>query len=235
MPKLLIHSDDSVLAAGAAHLIEATGDIHVQCLSAEPDQLLNLVAATKPDLVLLDLCTDITVSLISDLRKACPSCKVILWARDVPPEFAYQAMEVGVRGILKRTLPSSELIRCLRKVASNDVWFDSTLTSGFFCNKVVKLTRRESQLVALLARGLKNKEIAYLLSLSEGTVKVYFSRLFEKLGVKDRFELALYGLRNLNSLGPVPTRPGDTSDTAQIVASWQEEDGVAPPVTKSVF
>jgi DNA-binding CsgD family transcriptional regulator len=61
----------------------------------------------------------------------------------------------------------------------------------------VRLTPREGQLIALLVQGLKNKEIAAQLELSEGTVKVYLSKLFQKVGAKDRFELALFGLRNL--------------------------------------
>ncbi|MEJ7606775.1 MAG: response regulator transcription factor [Bryobacteraceae bacterium] len=204
MHELAVYSDDSVLSGGAAHLLQNTPDFPPPRLYTDARQLLQNVATTKPDLLLLDLCPDISLSFISDLRKAHPACKIVLWAREVPPEFAYQAMALGIRGILNRTLPSSDLLRCLRKVGSNDVWFDKEQTSGFFCNKIIKLTRREGQLVALLARGLKNKEIAPLLSLSEGTVKVYFYRFFEKLNMKDRFELALYGLRNLSSFGPVP-------------------------------
>jgi DNA-binding CsgD family transcriptional regulator len=63
----------------------------------------------------------------------------------------------------------------------------------------VALTRREGQLISLLSQGLKNKEIATALNISEGTVKVYLSRLFQKVGVKDRFELALFGLKNLTA------------------------------------
>ena len=65
------------------------------------------------------------------------------------------------------------------------------------------LTQREGQLVSLLSQGLKNKEIATTLMISEGTVKVYLSRLFQKVGVKDRFELALFGLKNLTT-GQLP-------------------------------
>jgi DNA-binding CsgD family transcriptional regulator len=61
------------------------------------------------------------------------------------------------------------------------------------------LTRREGQLVTLLPQGLKNKELAYALGITEGTVKVYLSKLFKKLGVNDRFELALYALKNVVS------------------------------------
>jgi DNA-binding NarL/FixJ family response regulator len=141
----------------------------------------------------------VPLSAIADLRKSSPECHICLWARQISDELAYQAMTLGVRGILRRALPVSDLLTCLGKLARNEVWFEERLMGGFFSNHVVRLTRRESQLVALLAQGMKNKEIAYALSLSEGTVKVYLSRLFEKLSVKDRFELALYGLRNLNT------------------------------------
>ena len=65
--------------------------------------------------------------------------------------------------------------------------------------KRVSLTRREGQLVGLIAQGLKNKELGYALGITEGTVKVYLSRIFKKLGVNDRFELALYALKNVVS------------------------------------
>jgi len=64
----------------------------------------------------------------------------------------------------------------------------------------VHLSRRQSQLVGLLVQGLKNKEIATSLGISEGTVKAYLTTLFEKVGAKDRFELALYGLKNWRHL-----------------------------------
>jgi DNA-binding CsgD family transcriptional regulator len=65
--------------------------------------------------------------------------------------------------------------------------------------KRVALSQREGQLITLLSRGLKNKEIAFILQITEGTVKVYLSHLFQKVGVKDRFELALFGLKNLTA------------------------------------
>jgi DNA-binding CsgD family transcriptional regulator len=65
--------------------------------------------------------------------------------------------------------------------------------------KRVSLTRREGQLVSLIAQGIKNKELAYALGITEGTVKVYLSRIFKKLGVNDRFELALYAIKNVVS------------------------------------
>ena len=211
MLTLAIYTDDDLLAHGDVYFLQQTEDIGIDVICNQASKLVETVHLRRPHMLLLDLCPEINLSVIGDVRKACPDCKVILWARDVPQELAYQAMTLGIRGILKRTLPGSELVRCLRKVARNDVWFDEALTGGFLGKRVTKLTRRESELVHLLSRGLKNKEIAYRLSLTEGTVKVYLSRLFEKLGVKDRFELALYGLQNLSS-SSVFGIPGDRSE-----------------------
>jgi DNA-binding CsgD family transcriptional regulator len=132
----------------------------------------------------------------------------VLWVRSISTELAYQAMELGVRGVLRKTLAPDLLLKCLTKVCEGELWFDKNLTASFLSAKMVALTKRESQLVALLSQGLKNKEIASTLQISEGTVKVYLSRLFQKVGVKDRFELALYGLRNLqNMTGEAASEP----------------------------
>ena len=73
-----------------------------------------------------------------------------------------------------------------------------------------RIDAAQGQLVSLLSQGLKNKEIATTLMISEGTVKVYLSRLFQKVGVKDRFELALFGLKNLTT-GDGPAAKGSPS------------------------
>ena len=87
-------------------------------------------------------------------------------------------------------------------------WLEQTLSTALLNTDRVTLSRRQSQLLALLVQGLKNKEIAAQLGISEGTVKCYLTKLFEKVGAKDRFELALFGLRNLRGLLPDSRVPG---------------------------
>jgi DNA-binding NarL/FixJ family response regulator len=77
---------------------------------------------------------------------------------------------------------------------------EQSLSTALLNAQRVTLSRRQSQILALLVQGLKNKEIATHLGISEGTVKCYLTKLFEKVGAKDRFELALFGLRNLRGL-----------------------------------
>jgi len=92
-------------------------------------------------------------------------------------------------------------VKCLQKVQTGELWFEKSLTDSFRATRRVPLTQRESQLVTMLSRGLKNKEISCELGITEGTVKVYLSHLFQKSGTKDRFDLALQGLKNFSMSG----------------------------------
>jgi DNA-binding CsgD family transcriptional regulator len=123
-------------------------------------------------------------------------------------------------------------------VAEGGLWFEETLKTSFTSMRTVSLTRRESQLVSLLSQGLKNKEIASTLFISEGTVKVYLSRLFHKLGVKDRFELALFGLKNMpigEALVEVPQPRQEQSSFRKDVgqSQWLRSLVVERPLVKA--
>jgi DNA-binding NarL/FixJ family response regulator len=149
----------------------------------------------------------------------------VLWVHSISTELALQAMALGVRGILRKTLPSDLLIKCLQRVNEGEFWFEKALTDSFLSAKRIALTKREGQLVSLLSQGLKNKEIASMLLISEGTVKVYLSRLFQKVGVKDRFELALYGLKNLTTgHGTLEKAPAVASDRSSMPETLPMQD-----------
>jgi len=199
MARILLYSDEPILATGLASVLSTVNGLELTSICSDTAKLMEVVEATQPEILLMDLTAQVTFAVLSDLRRALMNCKVVLWVHEISTELAFQAMGLGVRGILRKTLPSELLIKCLQKVNEGELWFEKALTDSFLSAKRVALTRREGQLVTLLSQGLKNKEIATVLQISEGTVKVYLSRLFQKLGVKDRFELALYGLKNLTT------------------------------------
>jgi DNA-binding NarL/FixJ family response regulator len=134
----------------------------------------------------------------------------VLWVQSIAVEIAYQARKSGVRGIVKKLLPEALLLKCITKVLDGELWFDKELTNAFLDANAIPLTRRQGQLVALVARGLKNKEIATALDISDATVRIYLSALFRKLGVKDRYELAIYGMKNM------PAYSADTTAEARV-------------------
>jgi DNA-binding NarL/FixJ family response regulator len=109
----------------------------------------------------------------------------------------FQAREAGAAGAVSVQVTPAELIEAVQRVRAGEFVFDHGIEWPRGTRRV-RLTKRESDLVCLLVQGLKNKEIAATLGLTEGTVKVYLCKLFQKVGAKDRFELALFGLRNLS-------------------------------------
>jgi DNA-binding NarL/FixJ family response regulator len=158
--------------------------------------LIEHVRAHRSSVVLVDMPPADTFTTLSELKSVAGDAPIILWVDSATTALVSQALALGVRGILRKSLPLELQIKCLRKVAAGDLWVEQGVCDQLLTTKRVSLTRRERQLVGLLAQGLKNKEIAYAMTLAEGTVKCYLSRLFEKVGAKDRFELALFALKN---------------------------------------
>jgi two-component system, NarL family, nitrate/nitrite response regulator NarL len=200
MARVLLFTDEPVLARGFIATVSSVPEFDAVSVCHTTAELTETVPKLLPEVLLIDLTPDVTFGILTQLQHDLPNCRIVLWVRTISTELAYQAMELGVRGVLRKVLAPELLVKCLTKVYEGELWFDKSLTASFLSAKMVALTKRESQLVALLSQGLKNKEIASTLQISEGTVKVYLSRLFQKVGVKDRFELALYGLRNLQNM-----------------------------------
>jgi two-component system, NarL family, nitrate/nitrite response regulator NarL len=197
MANVLLCSDEPILAEGLARILAGSQALNMISYCPGIEGLQAQMELHQPDLLLVDLTAGITFSVLSGLHEVASHAKIVLWVHAISTELALQAMSLGVRGILRKTLPTETLLRCLTRVNEGELWFEKALTDSIMSARRYSLTRREGQLVSLLSQGLKNKEIATALTISEGTVKVYLSRLFQKLGVKDRFELALYGLKNL--------------------------------------
>jgi DNA-binding NarL/FixJ family response regulator len=209
MANVLLCSDEPILAEGLARILAGSEVMSLVSFSPGIDELRTQMETHQPDVLLVDLTAGITFGVLSGLHEVATHAKIVLWVHSISTELALQAMSLGVRGILRKTLPTDVLLRCLTRVNEGELWFEKALTDSIMSARRYTLTRREGQLVSLLSQGLKNKEIATALNISEGTVKVYLSRLFQKLGVKDRFELALYGLKNLTpGNGAIEGAPG---------------------------
>lgn len=204
MVRIVVYSDQPVLAKGMESLLIADPILKLSASCSKVATLKEHLANEKPDLALLDVTPEINMGILGILQTAAPACKLILWANNVAADFALQVLTIGIRGVLRKTLSLEAHRQCLHRIQAGELWFEKSLTDSFRAARRVPLTQRESQLVAMLARGLKNKEISSELGITEGTVKVYLSHLFQKSGAKDRFDLALHGLKNISMAG-VPT------------------------------
>jgi DNA-binding NarL/FixJ family response regulator len=124
-------------------------------------------------------------------------------------------MQLGVRGILAGTISIDGLLAALENVHRGMLCFEQELMDSVLAQTRVTLTRRQGQIVSLVSQGFKNKEIATAMGITEGTVKVYLYKLFRKLGMNDRLDMALYGIKNLfvaqtatpDSFGPRTLQP----------------------------
>jgi DNA-binding NarL/FixJ family response regulator len=221
MASVLLCSDEPILAEGLSRILGDADGLSLASYCPRMDDLSSQLQFHQPDLLLVDLTASITFGVLSGLHEAVSHTKIVLWVHAISTELALQAMSLGVRGILRKTLPVETLLRCLSRVHEGELWFEKSLTDSIMSARRYTLTRREGQLVSLLSNGLKNKEIATALNISEGTVKVYLSRLFQKLGVKDRFELALYGLKNLTPGGGSLDAPGNARSKDPGAPVWQ--------------
>jgi two-component system nitrate/nitrite response regulator NarL len=195
--KLLLYCEHPILSVGFQSIVEGEGDFDCTVTTSK-EEVVNRMRVEPPDLLLLDLTSEFRLRFLEEITKIGSVCKIVLWVDFISTETAYQAFSMGVRGIIQKVVLPETFLMHLRSIREGNLWIEKGLMNSIASAKTVSLTRREAQLVSLLAQALKNKEIAATLNVTENTVKAYMSRLFQKLGVKDRLELALYGLKNLN-------------------------------------
>ena len=187
LAKILGECDDLEYAGSAANLTGAREALH----------------ARHPDVLLIDQTAGLKLvfQFISDVKSILLHCQPVLWVNDLAEIDCFRALQLGARGILKKTLPVEAVVECLRSVARGNVWIESSLTDHALGSierrSTPRLTPREREIVHHVCGGLKNKEIAEALAITPGTVKVHLMHIFEKTGVKDRFELAVHGRRLL--------------------------------------
>jgi two-component system nitrate/nitrite response regulator NarL len=161
---------------------------------------LGLLDRYFPSVVLVDRAFGAkpTLEWIASAKLRYPQTRTVLWATVISDVECFRAFQAGARGILKKAAPIPALLHCLRAVAEGQIWTENlSAPRGSRPGQVRPrpLTRREQEIIALVARGLKNREIAAALSIATGTVKIHMMHIFEKTGIRDRFELAMYGLK----------------------------------------
>jgi len=192
--RIVVYTDDAVLGLGASLALTSSSQFHVTMALPEAFALLPLVEQVAPDMILMELAPELTLGLISAMRAAVPASKLVIWGKRFSDELLHQAVDLGVAGFIRRGGCTREaFVEDLIGIADGSSALEAEQPAH---SRRVALTTRESQLVSLLAQGLRNKEIAACLGITEGTVRIYLSKLFAKIGARDRFEVALFGLKN---------------------------------------
>lgn len=196
-----------IVIEGLEKVLQPFDDLEFVGASTSFTDTLATVRDLRPDLILVDQTVGLKLvfQFVSDVRSVSSRSQTILWVHEMAEIDCFRALQLGARGILKKSLPVATLIECLRAVGSGSVWIENAVSNqvvGFLNRKNgPRLTPREREIVRHVCSGMKNKEIAEALCITAGTVKVHLMHIFEKTGVKDRFELAVHGRRLLGTEG----------------------------------
>jgi two-component system nitrate/nitrite response regulator NarL len=220
---VIVSTDEPIVEIGIATLFRADPQFNLLEVCRTHQQLLTSALRHQPDLIVCGLNRQADLQPVRELLAVAPHAGIVLWAREVSTELAHQAMELGVRGFLSTTANGEHFRECLQIAGRGEMWMESSLAMTLLHNRPISLSKRQSDLVGLLVQGLKNKEIAATLGISEGTVKAYLTTLYEKVGARDRFELALFGLKNMGD------RRGPAASPEPLRSLIARRDVARPP------
>ncbi len=220
---ILLIEDNRLLREGLSVLLKAQADLRVLASPGNSDAVTK-ARRMKPTLILLDLGlrSQHSLRLLKLLTKSAPTARVI--GMDLLPvqEELVQYVEAGVCGFVLKDATFDDLLRTIRSVAKGSNVLPPTLTGSLFSQIVdqaarkrkgnpfalVRMTRREREVISLIAEGLSNKEIARRLHLAVDTVKSHVHNILEKLALHTRLEIASYAHsdEDYQRRSPLPTR-----------------------------
>lgn len=208
--RVLIVDDHAVVRAGLRMLIDQDPDLEVTSLAGNRSEALAAAASDQPNIIILDIVLgdEDGLTLLPELTGISPNSRVLVLTGLRSSDSQRKAMRAGAMGIVLKEHAAETLIKAIKKVHHGEVWLDR-LTMGSVLkemtekkqadpdqDKIATLTEREREVVSLVGEGLKNKQIAAKMFISETTVTHHLSSVFSKLAVSDRLELIIYAFRH---------------------------------------
>ncbi len=210
--KVAVADDEPVYRLGVVRLMEPEGDLTVVGEASNGMEAMLLLERYDPDILLLDLQMPVMdgIEVLGEIAKRKMRARCIMMLTGTDRDKAVRAVRLGARGILFKEAEPGLLVKSVRKVHAGEVWIDNPILSQALESLVTKpavpagtasprdqrLSNREMEVVRCVAMGLRNKEVADKLGVSEATIKNHLTSVYSKLGVSDRLELILYAIHN---------------------------------------
>jgi DNA-binding NarL/FixJ family response regulator len=194
---VLIVDDHPVVRQGLRALLEVQDDMTVAGEAGDGPAAISLAESLRPDIVLLDLKLPGMdgVAVVRPLRAA--GLRVLVLTSATEPSAAAAAVRAGAAGVVYKDIDPAALVRAIRSVHDGNVLLaPEAIGSLVRGSRADTLTAREREVLAGIADGKSNREIARLLRVSEKTVKAHVSAVLAKLGVQDRTQAAVYAVRH---------------------------------------
>jgi DNA-binding NarL/FixJ family response regulator len=195
--RVLIVDDHPAVRRGLRTFLELSEDIDVVGEAADGTAVAELVAATAPHVVLLDLVLPGLdgLGVLAALREQGSAARVLVITSFIDRRSVLPAVRAGARGYLSKDVEPEALVAAVRSVHAGHLLLEPEVTVALLAEPP-RLTAREGDVLALVADGRSNREIARALTLSEKTVKTHVSSILLKLGLADRTQAALYAVRS---------------------------------------
>lgn len=205
--KIMIADDHNMIREGLKQLLEIDGDIRVISEAADGEECLDLLNHIRPDVLLLDINMPKKngLEVLEEIRKKKLDVKVLVLTIHNEVEYLLRAVEIGIEGYILKDSESAALKKAIFSIHNGETYIQPSLTPMLNAKmverdsdkqKIDELTRRELDVLKLLAEGMFNKEIALKLNISERTVKNHVSNIFKKIDVADRTQAAVFAIRN---------------------------------------
>jgi RNA polymerase sigma factor (sigma-70 family) len=207
--KVVIADDHALFRDGLRKLLAVEKDILVVGEAANGDEVGKIVERMRPDIMLLDLKMpkgDVVQNLL-EIAARCPATKVMVLTAFSDEESVLNAAKGGAKGYVPKGVPTAILLQAIKTVYNGGVWIDKEIPSWQIFEEIAQaqasdvspevdesikaLTKREMEILRLVAEGLTNEEIGKKIFISEKTVKTHLTNIFDKLKVNNRFKAAL--------------------------------------------
>jgi len=197
---VVVCDTEPVAIEGVRAVLESSGVWNLAAAETSLDRALQAVRELAPSLLLLDKIYGIyaVMDCLKLLRQQHSPTATVIWGVSLPEAEALRFLQAGARGVIRKTAPVETFLECLRATCTGETWVEpGVLLSRNRPTRLARaaLTSRELQVMELVERGMKNKDIADTLGIRTGTVKIHLRHIFEKTGIRGRYGLALSGLQ----------------------------------------
>ncbi len=203
--RVVIAEDHAVVREGTREILERDPGLQVVGEAEDGAQAVELAARLKPDVLVLDLRLPVLsgIDAARQIRTVSPETKILVLSAYDDDDFVHAAMKAGAAGYLLKTAHGSEVVNAVHALVEGEVVLHSRVAAKLVRasendayvgrSAGVTLTEREMEILRLVARGLRNKEVGHELGLSTRTIEGHFTHILAKLGVSSRTEAIVYG------------------------------------------
>lgn len=206
--RVLLIDNHTIVRSAMRMLIETRVGLKVVAEVGNRTEALEIAALEQPDVILFALNEDTGPDLIGDLRSVAKQARVLVLTGLRDEKVHHNAIRLGAAGVVLKDASTETFLKAIEKVYKGETWLNRSMVTNVIASfvrvnhksdpeaaKIAAITKREREIITLIGEGLKNKQIAAKLFISEATVCHHLTSIFDKVGVSDRLELMIYSYR----------------------------------------